>query len=331
MATTIKKYPIWNDTAYSLTPGVYYIKDGDTIIYQGYAQPADSTATKVNVYLRNVLRNYLTPELALNKDEKYSGNTSQSHTFTLWYENATTAAFNITVWWDYSYSIDWQSVFLIEGGITSQPINYHWAKGQIIPVSFFSNATETGRWMYSDGTSSTTINSDGLITTLTVIPDSSVDYFHIYDNAIDPMSPAMTYKTSDKRCGYGSLYYINKVGGWDAFLLEYNITVSQDIEKQNYSTGTDYFSNSFDETYITKSIRTKYSTNTGWLSDESSKILYDNLLTSPAVYFQYFEEDTPQLRPVNFTSTSFTKKEFKNGKHLISYDLEFKESHIKLG
>lgn len=335
MAITIKKYPIWKDEIYYLQNGAYYIKDRGEVVFSGYAKSKSSSQAGTNVYMQDILKNYLSPDLQVGENAEYFPNSNQSHIFTI--DKGSDTLFNTTTWMDWSFDDATRQKMINEGCIVSRPINMHWSVNQVIPITIFCLADESGRWNYEKDTTTSTVStmiehiaSEGLYTTLTIIPDTDVTNFQLYDYGEELKTPVLYWKSSDKRCGYGALYYINQYGGWDSFLLEHNITEKSDLERQEYSTWTDWLSTDFDYQYVNKSIRYTYSTNTGWLSDAQSKIMYDNLFNSPMIYFQDFNGEEPtRLMPVNFTSTSWTKKEFKNGKHLISYDLEFKTSHIR--
>lgn len=335
MATTKVKYPIWFNRPYFIPAGTYTVRKTDgTIIYSGYAKSPSESGAGVSVYLKPILMNYLMPELQDGDNGDYTHNMTQTQVFQLWVGQETEARFEMTVWYDWSYSYDALNYLLNYGGVISRPINFHWNRAQIIPVSFFESS-DSNTWQYhymtDQGEETVDLNvyaANDFITTLTCKPQGQegMDRFRITNDGRD----IMEWTSADETCAYGALYYINSMGGWDSFLLEHNIVEKQDIDRQNFSTGSDYFSTDFDETYIIKSIRTTYSTNTGWLTDAQSKLLYDHLFASPVIYFQDFNGENPdRLIPINLTKTNWTKKEFGNGKHLISYDIEFKTSHIK--
>ena len=335
MATTKVKYPIWFNRPYFIPAGTYTVRKTDgTIIYSGYAKSPSESGAGVSVYLKPILMNYLMPELQDGDNGDYTHNMTQTQVFQLWVGQETEARFEMTVWYDWSYSYDALNYLLNYGGVISRPINFHWNRAQIIPVSFFESS-DSNTWQYhymtDQGEETVDLNvyaANDFITTLTCKPhgQEGMDRFRITNDGRD----IMEWTSADETCAYGALYYINSMGGWDSFLLEHNIVEKQDIDRQNFSTGSDYFSTDFDETYIIKSIRTTYSTNTGWLTDAQSKLLYDHLFASPVIYFQDFNGENPdRLIPINLTKTNWTKKEFGNGKHLISYDIEFKTSHIK--
>ena len=332
MATTKVKYPIWLDRSFSVPTNLpYAVYKGNDIIYTGMPKGND---TITNIYLRDILKNYLSPMLEVSDDGDLIKNTDQCADFLVSVYNETEPRYEIATWWDWSYSYDFYNLINGTDGILSQVINTHWHPEQIIPITFY-NRTNIHDYYYNrwekDGTVQTTeLNTYDTacpISTLTISPVSYNAFGIRIDNRL-----AISWPEENKRpCASGSLYFINQFGGWDSFLLEHNIVESVDVERQNYQTGADYLSENFDNSYSIKSLRTNYKTNTGWLTEEQSYKIYHNLLTSPMIYFQNFNGEDPQrLIPINFTKTSFTKKEFKNTLHLVNYELEFKEANTRM-
>lgn len=334
MATTKVKYPIWYNRPYYIPVKPYTIRtDDDTVIYSGYAQSVDETQTEVNVYFKSILANYLSPYFDCSDNGDTTQAMTQNKTFRLYVGDEAEARYEMTVWYDWTYSYDYMNNLSANGGIISQPINYHWDRREHLTVSFFES-TDLNSWVYhyvdanGDNEIEITYNQDYFTSTLCM--GRSIDYgiteYYITNDGVN----VMEWKPEDERCGYGALTYVNSLGGWDTFLLECPINRKQDIDRQKWSTGTGYFLQAFDEQYIIKSIFTTYSTVTGWLSDEQSKLMYDNLFASPVIYFQDFTDTSRTLIPVYLTSTSWDEKTFRNGKKLIQYELQFKESHTKL-
>lgn len=335
MTITKVKYPIWYDMAFFIPVGEYKILYGGTFIYSGYATSPDETATGVNIYVKSILMNYLKPDMEVGENGDFAHNTTQTRVFQLWMGTESGPRYEMTVWWDWSYSQDWFNHLNTSGDLLSRPISTHWNRMQVIPMTIWDTGEKQNKWMFSYRTSTggegikiDTLVPSNLFITVTALPSTvkGMTDFDLSKNNI----PLLSWKAEDEKCGYGSLYYINQFGGWDSYLLENNIVRKQDIDRQEWNTGSNWSSTEFDYQYITKSIRETISTNTGWLSDNQSANMYNNLFTSPMIYFQDFSAEEPgHLYPVNLTKTSWNKKEFKNGRHLISYNLEFKFSHIK--
>ena len=147
-------------------------------------------------------------------------------------------------------------------------------------------------------------------------------------------------------CGPGALIYRNRFGGWDSFLIEGNISKTDNYTKQNFRRKGDY-----NATYVTNhygyfvnekrtidvDINSTYEAYTGWLTDEEAERLAFHLLSSPVVYFQDFtktddEYDTDPLLslvPVRITASSAEYKKFRNGKRLVNYLITFEKSNTE--
>ena len=147
-------------------------------------------------------------------------------------------------------------------------------------------------------------------------------------------------------CGQGALIYRNRFGGWDSFLIEGNISRTDNYTKQNYRKKGGYNLDYSIDTlkYIDEKrtegvdIDTTYQAYTGWLTDEESERLVFHLLSSPTVFFQNFNKvnqlyDTDSefgaLMPVRITASSSEYKRFRNGKRLVNYLITFEKCNIE--
>ena len=147
-------------------------------------------------------------------------------------------------------------------------------------------------------------------------------------------------------CGQGALIYRNRFGGWDSFLIEGNISKTDNYTKQNYRKKGGYnLDYSVDILkYIDEKrtegvdIDTTYQAYTGWLTDEESERLVFHLLSSPTVFFQNLNKanqlyDTDSefgaLLPVRITASESEYKKFRNGKRLVNYLITFEKCNIE--
>ena len=147
-------------------------------------------------------------------------------------------------------------------------------------------------------------------------------------------------------CGQGALIYRNRFGGWDSFLIEGNISKTDNYTKQNYRKKGGYNLDYSIDTlkYIDEKrtegvdIDTTYQAYTGWLTDEESERLVFHLLSSPTVFFQNLNKanqlyDTDSefgaLLPVRITASSSEYKRFRNGKRLVNYLITFEKCNIE--
>lgn len=143
-------------------------------------------------------------------------------------------------------------------------------------------------------------------------------------------------------CGPGAFIYRNRYGGWDSFLIEGNVSMTDNYSKLNFRTKGDYNGSYVLNTYgyfvdekhtEDVNINQTFEAHTGWLSDEESERLAFHLLSSPIVYFQDFNKvddkyDTDPkigLVPVRLTNSSTEYKKFRNGKRLVNYTITFEK------
>ena len=145
-------------------------------------------------------------------------------------------------------------------------------------------------------------------------------------------------------CGPGAFIYRNRFGGWDSFLIEGNISKTDNYTKQNYRIKGEY-----NQEYVINTLKyidekrtdsididTTYEASTGWLTDEESERLVFHLLSSPIVYFQnlhkenqLYDTDSLDIIPVRITASSSEYKKFRNGRRLVNYLITFEKCNIE--
>lgn len=129
-------------------------------------------------------------------------------------------------------------------------------------------------------------------------------------------------------CGSAALYYKNRSGGWDSFLIEGSIKRTDNYERYIYNKSFNNNTLDFEEAAYHNQITTKWVLHTGYLSDAESETLAFHLLSSNAVYFHNFQDNT--IVPCNISDSSVTYKTFKNeGRKLVRYDITISESQKK--
>lgn len=106
------------------------------------------------------------------------------------------------------------------------------------------------------------------------------------------------------------LYYLNRYGGMDSFVLE-GKCVKTDNYTPYYITSTyDNNTTEFGKKIYHNDITSTYNLITGWLKDSESENLAFNLLSSNLVYLHDIKED--KIMPVVITNTSVDYKTFRN-------------------
>ena len=117
-----------------------------------------------------------------------------------------------------------------------------------------------------------------------------------------------------------ALYYLNRYGGWDGFLIEGNVTKKDGYNR--YYIDTPYNNNSIDfgKKVYHNEIVTSYELHTSWLNDSQSGNLAFNLLSSNMVYIHNLVENT--IEPVVIVDAEAVYKTFKNqGNKLCNYTI----------
>ena len=138
------------------------------------------------------------------------------------------------------------------------------------------------------------------------------------------ISGAVVYSVA--YCGDGALYYRNCKGGYDAFLIEGQcIRTDKYTQKDIYKAYDNTKVNDFGRSRFLTQITPTYKLVTGWLTDEESERLVDNLLPSTQVWFHNLLDDT--IHPVVITDSSIKRKTYSNeGNQLVSYDINIEYS-----
>ena len=224
----------------------------------------------------------------------------------------------------------------------NDPINGKGCNNMIIPFCVY----------YDDEATFTIVDTakNGNINTYTLSSPSS-PFVMRYNSYYDIKK--VEYKQDDdvlfsydmNHCGPGAFIYRNRFGGWDSFLIEGNISKTDNYTKQNYRIKGEY-----NQEYVINTLKyidekrtdsididTTYEASTGWLTDEESERLVFHLLSSPIVYFQnlhkenqlYDTDSNLDIIPVRITASSSEYKKFRNGRRLVNYLITFEKCNIE--
>lgn len=140
--------PIWKDTYYTTTATTevefYILKDNEYEIFHGSAKPAPETQL-INFRLNPLCGSYLNSKLPTEALAQ-TGDTVASQEgygeFTLYIFNPVTQLFDAAYSW--AFVNDWSYMEHEPAGAYSEPINGHFAPGQILPYSYLhTGATAT--------------------------------------------------------------------------------------------------------------------------------------------------------------------------------------------
>lgn len=125
-------------------------------------------------------------------------------------------------------------------------------------------------------------------------------------------------------CGEWAVYYLNRYGGWDSFLIEGNVVKTDAYEKYYTNKSFNNTSLDFEKKVYNNQITTRYELNTGWLTDAESDRLAFNLLPSNCAYLHNLTTD--ELKPIIITNQETEFKKFINGKKLNRYKITVENS-----
>ena len=136
---------------------------------------------------------------------------------------------------------------------------------------------------------------------------------------LEVMTPDGPVLKLDVVCtGSAALYYVNRLGVWDYFLLEGNVVKNSGIERSYFTRDAVNKPLGQKDSYQSQ-VKTSWTLNTGYLTDEQSETLAEHLLSSNQVYLQDFK--TGKLIPVILTTTSTEVKNYRNGRKLAQYTI----------
>ena len=129
-------------------------------------------------------------------------------------------------------------------------------------------------------------------------------------------------------CGEVALYYKNRKGGWDSFLIEGTVTKKDEYTKYTYNRSFNNNTLEFENGTYHSQIVTSYVLNTGWLNDQESDNLAFNLLSSNEVYLHNLCTD--KVYSVVIKDNTATYKTYKNNsRKLVNYQINVEESQRK--
>lgn len=256
--------------------------------------------------------------------------TGLTHIISFRIENSTNPYSVIPLKYDWSYT---ESYIYSEDTVLNIPINNHSAPWMYQPLSIYNDSNATYLAVAYKGNEEVATYDHGKpefqtaeLMSYFVDNISQADRIVIYAN--DREHPVIEYDLT--HCGEWALYYLNKRGGHDAFMIEGNVRVVDNIDRDQYTQNAKNTDpSSFAKTTIQSRISTTYELSTGWLTDEESEILASQLMPSPQV-FLHNKNSLYIPAAVNITDTSVEHKKFKNGKQLNRYTITVEESQTKL-
>lgn len=128
-------------------------------------------------------------------------------------------------------------------------------------------------------------------------------------------------------CGDYALYYVQSNGAWSSFAVDGKVIEGKNMNTFNYRKVINNNKIADRENIRYQSnIKPNWVINTGWLKDDESENLFNNLLTSNNIYLHKISEN--KIWPVHITDTQATNKQFNNEKKLISYTINLESDNL---
>lgn len=340
---------IWMDDLYYPenrdASGNYFYKvvnqDTEQIYFIGISsKPLSWTGNIGGIDVPRLVDNYIKSDFVQqNTGEDWADMHSGYCTVDVYNMNETNAVVDAT----FKYWNDWSRIEKKYDYTRSlnDPINGKGCNNMIIPFCVY----------YDDEATFTIVDTakNGNINTYTLSSPTS-PFVMRYNSYYDIKK--VEYKQDDdvlfsydmNHCGPGAFIYRNRFGGWDSFLIEGNISKTDNYTKQNYRIKGEY-----NQEYVINTLKyidekrtdsididTTYEASTGWLTDEESERLVFHLLSSPIVYFQnlhkenqLYDTDSLDIIPVRITASSSEYKKFRNGRRLVNYLITFEKCNIE--
>lgn len=129
-------------------------------------------------------------------------------------------------------------------------------------------------------------------------------------------------------CGKYALYYLNNNGGWDSLLLNNKISKTKNIKYYTTEKYARNLNSDFEQYRYISELQNSYEIHTGFVTDEQSTNIAENLITSNEVYFHDLINNI--VYAVLITDTSVKYKYYNDSLELPYYTINIKESQIQL-
>lgn len=227
------------------------------------------------------------------------------------------------VYYNYAYDREYINATLIYN-VLNIPLQREFASGQYVPVSYlgFSQIGDYDIRVFDNQErpiqliGKCTSNS---ITTAFIQPPLKEFGVGLTDETGGIFDIDLTYKGLENNCYKYVLYYQNCLGGWDYFIMKGKCYES--FSTKNYEYDIDYinYTNDPGKTIYLKEKTDTYKLNTGYVTEEVSKRMF-NILETRQAHLHNIE--TGVIDPVKITDTKFDIKTHKtNGRKLINYTI----------
>lgn len=294
MSTYFK--PIWKDTkieaSRDLSPMTYTITCNGQDIFHGkaYVRPGSEN---IEININKICQNYISNPLPINGNDFHYGLQEAPTACQSFGVSDEDLEFQHTFYFLYDWS--YEGPDFSEDINMSRPINGKYVSNMMFPATY---------WKYND---------KKVYNMIAQVPeDCTFDDEPLYDIPT---------------CGDWVLYYLNRFGGWDAFVIEGKVVRKDTYKRNTFAKAIDNSTIEHESQDYTNQITVGYTLNTGWLSDEESSNLAFNMLNTNKAYLHDIQHN--KIMPVRITNASTEYKTFKNTKKLVSYSITVEASQIQ--
>lgn len=179
-------------------------------------------------------------------------------------------------------------------------------------------------WSYDDSVDYTTTPTD-MSHPINHKGADGMYYFHTQFNGSQVITnvnilPFHGYVEEECTNAQYALYYLNRYGGWDSFLIEGSVTRRDSYNRFNMEKAYDNRTIEFGTRTYNNQITSSYELHTGWLTEEQSYNLSFNLLSSTRIYLHKLNTD--EVLPVVVNDAEATYKNRNNsGRKLLNYTI----------
>lgn len=130
-------------------------------------------------------------------------------------------------------------------------------------------------------------------------------------------------------CGDYAIYYLDSFGCWRSFLFEGNCKKSDNYVQFEYNKAFNNTTIQFEQGRYINEINTVYELSTGWLKDDEAENFARNVVGTNVAYLHNLK--TNKIFPVLVDESGVEYKKYNtNGRHMVEYTINVKESQNKI-
>lgn len=315
--------PIWKDKYVSLgaNPQIYFrIQVSGATIYSGLAVAKPGELT-ISVRVNDICADWLTNALPTLTDRTFTDASYPSFVVQKYSGGSWVNVETI------DFIPDWSFDYGILLNALADPINSR-VDSRMFVLTSKNNITANVTASYTKANGTTTTRT----TTISSPPKNGTCAFkaNAVADTIQISVNGFTYEVVRDTCNRYCLYYVNAYGGWDGFLIEGNVT-----ESDNYSRNA--VEKDYDNTQLVNrgkenwlnEVTKAWTMHTGLLDDAQAGRMH-HLIGSPLVYM--CDLSTGDVWPVIVTDTACEYKTYKNqGNKMAEYtiNVELAQNRIR--